>query len=93
MILQGILLAWLYGRAVDAGAARSRRDALAFTLVLGLFFVSGTVGALAAKAQIADLAGWFAYNLAFSALQFGIAGAVFGQVFHGAQARSGAEAG
>jgi hypothetical protein len=82
MVLQGLLLAWLYSRAVDAGAARSRRDALVFQLVIGLFFVSGTIVALAAKAQISNLPGWFAYNFAFSALQFGIAGAVFGQVFH-----------
>lgn len=85
MIVQGVVLAWLYGRAADAGAASSRRDALAFCLVMGVFFTSGTVVALAAKAVIHDLAGWFAYSFAFSGLQFAMAGAAFGQVFHGGQ--------
>jgi hypothetical protein len=83
MIVQGILLAWLYSRGQDAQSAHPMRSAIVFNLVVGLFFISGTVLALAAKAEIAHLGAWFGYNLAFSFLQFLISGILFGFVFRG----------
>ena len=48
---------------------------------MGLFFVSGTVLALAAKAEVVHLAAWFGYNLAFSLIQFLLLGLAFGLAF------------
>jgi hypothetical protein len=86
MAIQGFVLAALYARYARFAPGRPWTDALAFNLLAGLFFVSGTVVALAAKADIQHLGAWFGYNIAFSALQFLLSGAVFGAVFHRSRA-------
>lgn len=48
---------------------------------MGLFFASGTVIALAAKSQIANLPAWFGLNFAFTFLQFGLTALLFAAVF------------
>lgn len=83
MVIQGVVLAILYARQARASTAHPFSDAIRFNLLMGLFFVSGTVLALAAKAEIAHLAAWFGYNLAFSLVQFFLSGLVFGSVFRG----------
>lgn len=82
MIIQGIILAVLYARQARASTFS---NAVMFNLLMGLFFVSGTVLALAAKAEIAHLGAWFGYNLAFSLIQFLLSGLVFGFVFRGSE--------
>lgn len=83
MVIQGIVLAILYSRQVKQATDRPFSGAIAFNLLAGLFFVSGTVLALAAKAEIAHLGAWFGYNLAFSLIQFLLSGVIFGFVFRG----------
>jgi hypothetical protein len=83
MIVQGIILAWVYSLTSGPRSAHPMRSAITFNLVIGLFFISGTVLALAAKAEIAHLTAWFGYNLAFSAVQFLMSGIAFGLVFRG----------
>lgn len=85
MVIQGVVLAVLYSRQVRQVTDPRFSSAIAFNLLAGLFFVSGTVLALAAKAEIARLGAWFGYNLAFSLIQFLLSGVVFGFVFRGAQ--------
>lgn len=85
MVIQGIVLAALYARQARANTAHPFSDAVKFNLLMGLFFVSGTVLALAAKAEIAHLGAWFGYNLAFSLIQFLLSGLVFGYVFRGSE--------
>ncbi len=81
MVIQGFILASLYARQSRSIPARPLLDAIKFNLLMGLFFVSGTVLALAAKAEVVHLAAWFGYNLAFSLIQFLLSGLVFGFVF------------
>jgi hypothetical protein len=81
MIIQGLTLAYLYPRCHIAGSALA--SAFKFFMLLALFFASGTVIALAAKTQIANLAGWFAYNFAFTYLHFALVALVFVFVFRG----------
>ena len=81
MILQGIILAMLYASEVREQRSNPYIAAIRFNLLMGLFFVSGTVLALAAKAEIAHLGAWFGYNLAFATIQFLLSGLVFGYVF------------
>jgi hypothetical protein len=49
--------------------------------LIGLFFVSGTVIAIAAKANIYDVPGWIGINFAFHFVQFGLVTLVFAFVF------------
>jgi len=86
MVIQGIILAYLYAQYAQAVRGRPWTDAIAFNLLVGLFFTSGTILALAAKAQINGLAAWFGYNAVFSLLQFGLSGLVFAWVFHRSRA-------
>lgn len=79
MLIQGPILASLYARWRGSGPRLS--SALRFCLLMGLFFTSGTVIALAAKSAIPDLPKWFALNFAFAAIQFGLTGLVFAYVF------------
>lgn len=83
MAIQGVILAGLYAAHVRAKGTARVSGAVVFALLMGLFFTSGTVLALAAKAEIAHLGSWFAYNAAFSFLQFLLAGLVLGWVFRG----------
>lgn len=83
MVIQGIVLAVVYARQARATPAHPFSDAIRFNFLMGLFFVSGTVLALAAKAEVAHLAAWFGYSLGYSVIQFFLSGLVFGFVFRG----------
>jgi hypothetical protein len=79
MIIQGFILAYLY--PAYRGNRSGLAPALTFSFLMGLFFASGTVIALAAKSEIANLTGWFGLNFAFHFLQFGLVALVFAFVF------------
>ena len=85
MVIQGFILASFYARQSRSIPYRPFLDAIKFNLLMGLFFVSGTVLALAAKAEVVHLAAWFGYNLAFALIQFLLSGLVFGFVFRGSR--------
>ena len=78
-ISQGLILAYLYPRWRGDGARLS--SAVKFFLLMGLFYASGTVIAVAAKSQIANLPLWFGLNFAFHFLQFSLTALVFAAVF------------
>jgi hypothetical protein len=79
MIIQGIILAHLYPKY--RGNRSGLAPALTFCFLMGFFFASGTVIALAAKSEIANLTGWFGYSFSFHLLQFGLVALVFAFVF------------
>ncbi len=62
MVIQGVVLAVLYHRQVKEIPAPSFKMAIEFNLLMGLFFTSGTVLALAAKAEIHHLSAWLWRN-------------------------------
>ena len=78
-IIQGLILAYLYPRWRGDGARLP--SAFKFFLLMGLFYASGTVIAVAAKSQIANLPLWFGLNFAFHFLQFSLTALVFAAVF------------
>ena len=79
MLIQGPILAHLYPRYRGTGCRMA--DAMKFCLLMGLFFMSGTSIALAAKSNIANLPAWFIYNFIFNFLQFGLVGLIFAFIF------------
>jgi hypothetical protein len=79
MLIQGPILAHVYARWRGNGPRLT--SALQFCLLMGLFFGSGTIIALAAKAQVADLPLWFGINFAYTFLQFTLTAFVFAAVF------------
>ena len=79
MLIQGPVLAYLYPRWRIDGARLP--SALKFCLLMGLFYASGTVIAVAAKSNIANLPGWFGLNFAFHFLQFSLTALMFAAVF------------
>lgn len=79
MVIQGFILAYLYPMFRGKGSAIA--SSLWFFLLMGLFFASGTVIAIAAKSEIANLAGWFGLNFAFHCLQFGLVALYFAFTF------------
>ena len=70
MIIQGFVLASLYSVFPKNGSRFG--SAFKFCMLMGLFFASGTVIALAAKAQISNLPLWFGYNLTFTFIHFSL---------------------
>lgn len=72
MIIQGIIIAWLYpfysqGRSTFA-------KAIVFSLVLGLFLFSVSTLANAAKIKVTSMSDWMFIQIAFHLLQFLVAG-------------------
>src|SRR5258708_2013824 len=79
MIIQGPILASLYARYQGDGSRLV--SAIKFCFLMGSFFASGTVIALAAKSNIAHLPRWFEFNFAFHFIQFGLVALIFAYVF------------
>lgn len=85
MVIQGLLLAYLYpfytrGRA---GAWRG----IEFGLLMGLFLFSVTTLANGAKIEVTDMGIWLAVQSAFHVIQFVVAGALIGLAYGTAPAR------
>lgn len=78
MLLQGLILAYLYSHAPRSG--RPFADALRFALLTGLFLWSVSVLAFAAKTQVASLATFFALSSLFHLIQFGAYGLLLGWI-------------
>jgi hypothetical protein len=79
MFMQGAVMALIYPRwyrdeaPVMAG--------LKFGLLMGVFLFSVSTIANAAKIQVNGLGSFIGFQVAFHAIQFGAAGAVFGLIF------------
>jgi hypothetical protein len=79
IVIQGVILSYLYPK-FHSGYSYLL-SSLKFMGLMGLFFASGTVIALAAKANINDIPGWIGINFAFHFVQFGLVALVFAFVF------------
>lgn len=79
MLVQGIVMALIYPRWQRDEAPLAA--GLKFGLMMGAFLFSVSTIANAAKIEVNGLGRFMLIQLAFHALQFGAAGAVFGLIF------------
>lgn len=73
MILQGLVLAYLYPFVARSGGT-TIIEGLRFGLLMGLFIASSAVFAEAAKQRVSSLTTWLALETLYYALQFSLAG-------------------
>jgi hypothetical protein len=79
MLMQGIVMALIYPRWYRDEAPLAA--GLKFALLMGAFLFSVSTLANAAKIHVNGLGNFVLIQVAFHALQFGAAGAVFGLIF------------
>ena len=81
MILQGLVLAYLYPHIFTGGPFLS--EGLRFGLLMGLFIASSAVFAEAAKQRVTSLPIWLALESAYYLIQFGLSGIAIAFVYAG----------
>lgn len=79
MVIQGGLLAYLFPRFHPGH--NPRKEALIFSVLMGLFFGSGTVIAEVAKQNVSSLPLWFLMAGGFTLLHFTLVGLLIGWVY------------
>lgn len=78
MIVQGIIIAYLYPYYTKGES--TFRKAIAFSMVLGLFLFSVSTLANGAKIEVTSMSRWLQIQIAFHSLQFVVAGLFIGLV-------------
>lgn len=78
MIIQGLIIAWLY--PFYAKENSTIPNAIKFSLVLGLFLFSVSTLANAAKINVTSMTDWLLIQTVFHLLQFSVAGLFIGLV-------------
>ncbi len=79
MLIQGLILAYLYPRYYRGG--KPLAQGIKFGLVMGLFLFSVSTLANAAKIQVSSMSTWLLIQTAFHVIQFVVAGAGIGLVY------------
>ena len=79
MIIQGLILAYLYPRFYQGGSPV--KEGIKFGLIMGLFMFSVSTLANAAKMQVSPMSTWIAIQAAFHGIQFIVAGAGIGAIY------------
>jgi hypothetical protein len=79
MIIQGLLMAYLYPFYSRNGSSIGK--GIRFGLMMGLFLFSVSTLANAAKIEVASMSSWITVQLAFHAFQFIAAGAGIGFIY------------
>ena len=79
MVLQGLILAYLYPRFYRGGAPA--KEGIRFGLIMGLLLFSVSTLANAAKIQVSSMSTWLEIQAAFHLIQFVLAGAGIGLVY------------
>jgi hypothetical protein len=79
MILQGVILAYLYPRFYRGGTPAV--EGVKFGLIMGLFLFSVSTLANAAKIQVSSMITWLSIQAAFHLIQFTATGAGIGLVY------------
>jgi hypothetical protein len=79
MIIQGIVMAYLYPRYYKGGS--HYKEALKFSLLMGVFLFSVSTLANAAKIEVSPMSTWLGIQAVFHLIQFAAAGIAFGFVF------------
>lgn len=81
MIVQGIIIAWLYRFYAKENSGIAK--AIIFSLILGIFLFSVSTLANAAKINVTSMSEWLFIQTAFHLLQFLVAGLFIGIVNEG----------
>jgi hypothetical protein len=81
MIVQGIIIAWLYRFYAKENSGIGK--AIIFSLILGIFLFSVSTLANAAKINVTSMSEWLFIQTAFHLLQFLVAGLFIGIVNEG----------
>ena len=79
MLIQGVILAYLYPRYYRGG--KPVTEGIKFGLIMGLFLFSVSTLANAAKINVSSMSTWLAIQTAFHVIQFVLAGAGIGLVY------------
>ena len=79
MVIQGLILAYLYPRYYRGGTPI--KEGIKFGLIMGLFLFSVSTLANAAKMQVSSMTTWLAIQSAFHLIQFVVVGAGIGLVY------------
>lgn len=79
MLIQGVLMAYLYPFYYRDGGPLRR--GIAFGLLMGVFLYSVSTLANAAKITVSDMGTWLAIQAAFHLIQFVAAGALIGLAY------------
>lgn len=78
MIIQGLIIAYLY--PFYAKGNYQFMAAIKFSLIMGLFLFSVSTLANGAKIVVSDMQTWLLIQVAFTIIQFGMAGVLMGLV-------------
>ena len=79
MVLQGVILAYLYPSFYRGGTPA--KEGIKFGLVMGLFLFSVSTLANAAKIRVSSMTTWLEIQAAFHLIQFVLVGAGIGLVY------------
>lgn len=79
MLIQGIILAYLYPLFYRAGSPLKR--GITYGLIMGAYLYSVSTLANAAKIMVSSMPLWLGIQTAFHAIQFVLAGAVIGLAY------------
>lgn len=79
MLIQGVILAYLYPFFYKAGHPISR--GIKYGLIMGLYLYSVSTLANAAKIMVTSMPAWLGIQALFHAIQFVIAGALIGLAY------------
>ncbi|MBL8019617.1 MAG: DUF1761 domain-containing protein [Leptospirales bacterium] len=79
MVIQGLILAYLYPFYFHSGSPIRR--GFQFGVIMGLFLFSVSTIANTAKIQVSNTGLWFAVQAAFHFIQFGVTGPLIGLVY------------
>ena len=79
MIIQGTVMAYIYPRYYKGGS--HYKEAIQFSLLMGIFLYSVSTLANAAKIEVSPMSTWILVQLAFHLIQFLASGIVFGFIY------------
>ncbi len=79
MIIQGLVMAFIYPRYYRGGS--HYREAVRFSLLMGLFLYSVSSLANAAKMEVSSMETWLGIQAAFHLIQFFVCGVSLGFIY------------
>lgn len=79
VVIQGVVMAYIYPRYYRGGS--HYKEAIQFSLLMGIFLYSVSTLANAAKIEVSPMSTWILVQFAFHLIQFVATGAVVGFIY------------